>query len=220
MLQFNSESSIMTNDFESYVSQCVDNNFTKNMLTVLVHTIRREVRNQCKPNMGNIPTTQASKKQTKLFESAECANSVKPEHQQCINQTLYILQDSIEILDPKEKLGFICCNMNKFDECLYDRMLKGESKYCSEETAQTSTDFLQSVQGNMLNFLCQEFNVESDICDRHRVDEAKSTSSKYKSIAFPLIESLATVSITRGEVSDPEILESKAASRSLNPIRY
>lgn len=159
------------------------------MLSVLINTIRRESRVQCKKTVDGRPT----KKQEKLISAASCSNVVQGAHVKCINRAIYFVTDSIAIKENKRKLAFICCNVAAMEECLYDAMAKGGAPFCSEEKAQTSIDFLNSVQGNLMNVLCAEFSPESDVCNRYKGISPITKKSPYRSFTLPFIESLATV---------------------------
>lgn len=159
------------------------------MLAIMMSTIRRESRIQCRKTADGKP----SKKQEKLIAAASCGNAVKSEHEKCINQAIYFVTDSISMKDTKRKLGFICCNFYKMEDCIYQAMAKSPLSVCSPEKAQTSIDFLSSIQGNFMGFLCAEYSPESDVCNKYKVDRAKTKKSPFRSFTLPLIDSLATV---------------------------
>lgn len=156
-----SETQALSKQFETYYKSCLKSNeFTRSMLSIMMNTIRRESKIQCRRTADGRP----SKKQEKLIGAAVCANSVKEAHQRCINQATYFITDTISMKENRRKLAYICCNMNRMEECIYNAMATSSLPVCNPEKAQTSVDFLNSVQGNLMNFLCAEYSPESDSC--------------------------------------------------------
>lgn len=87
-------------------------------------------------------------------------------------------------------------NQHELIECLNDVVTKSapakKIPQCTEKTAKLFAEFLDSVQGNLINTLCGEYSNESDICNGFSVKKPKTKSSIYKSFVLPLIKSLGS----------------------------
>ena len=108
IIPFFSESIQLNQKLQDFIEQCEIDAFSKNTLSILVITIKRESKQICRIPPDGKPT----KKQQVLLRSSKCSNTVKTEHQQCINNTILQLQSSNYIQDPNVKIPYICWFVN------------------------------------------------------------------------------------------------------------
>ena len=81
---------------------CVEDSFTQNMLKIIVYSVEKEAKIQCKSR--DHPT----KRQQRLIDSARCSNGVKNAHHKCTQRAIKYIVDSIDMKDNHKKLGYIC----------------------------------------------------------------------------------------------------------------
>ena len=81
----------------NYVKEC-KKGLPKQLLSVMIYTIRLQVKNLCKKN---------SKMRSALMTTAKCVNAGKQEFLKCNNELIDTLQGIIKA-DDKKKIPFTC----------------------------------------------------------------------------------------------------------------
>jgi hypothetical protein len=83
---------------ERYVKKCLKE-YPKQLLTVLVNTIRSQSRSLCGKD---------SKRLQQLFSSSSCINEAKNDYQKCINSSVDILIGIKFLAEDKQKIPLLC----------------------------------------------------------------------------------------------------------------
>jgi hypothetical protein len=83
---------------ERYVKKCLEE-YPKQLLTVLVNTIRSQSRSLCGKD---------SKRLQELFSSSSCINAAKDDYQKCINSSVDALIGIKFLSEDKQKIPLLC----------------------------------------------------------------------------------------------------------------
>ena len=76
---------------------------------------------------------------------------------------------------------------------MHDAMVNDKSGKCSLKHADITMEFLTVVRGGTIDFLCSNFDPDSDQCDPYHSERPKSGTAGYSFYIMPLIKSLKNV---------------------------
>ncbi|XP_054155301.1 uncharacterized protein LOC128953805 [Oppia nitens] len=171
---------------KNYAKRCLKA-FPYQVTTLLMYGVIRKNKYYCTFKRG----------QKDIVGMAKCLNDIKPMGDKCMSKL--IDEAMITINAPENlKIGLICCNYYKFEDCVTHEASESASKDCTETSVTLIEQLLEGYTGQMIGHICTQYRRETDQCQKIlRVPKTwtreLTNQTRYKSILPPFIDILESI---------------------------
>ncbi|CAG2115935.1 unnamed protein product [Medioppia subpectinata] len=175
---------------KQYAKRCLKA-FPYQVTTLLMYGVIRKNKYYCNFNRGK----------KDIVSMAKCLNAIKPQATQCMNKL--IDEAMVTVNAPtKLKIGLICCNYYKFEECVSHEASESTSPDCRENSVVLIDELLEGYTGQMIGHICTQYRRDTDQCQKIlRVPKTWTrditNQTRYKSILPPFIDILESIPARR-----------------------
>nr|XP_046908840.1 uncharacterized protein LOC124490399 [Dermatophagoides farinae] len=183
-------------NLDKFTKECYTSD-VQNMAKIFVYSNKRTMKMYCGNVGGGGGGRRKTKRLQKLLSIAPCLNIYLPQDK-CLSQFIMKVRNLVQYQMNSEKIYHTCCYFVDLMKCFDNQLSK--LSCATEERREEFAKLVRSLNGDMINVSCGDYNEQTDRCDYLKpLNQFKTNANTSQRLLDPKLRSFFFTSVAMFE---------------------